>query len=86
VSIRDAGLTLFLSNPLRARLAIEISRGIIEKDGITDKVTPACPPNEEVGFPKFSCSIDQGLVGNRELKVLAQDVKDDADKPRSEMV
>jgi hypothetical protein len=29
--------------------------------------------------------IHQPLVGNRELKILAQDVKDDADEPVSEL-
>jgi hypothetical protein len=31
-------------------------------------------------FPRL---IDQALVGNRELKIPAQDVKDDADEPLS---
>ena len=32
-----------------------------------------------------ACLIDQALVGNRELKILAQDIKDDADEPLSEI-
>ena len=35
--------------------------------------------------PMLTRLIDQGLAGNRELKILAQDVKDDADEPLSEL-
>ena len=36
--------------------------------------------------PMLTRLIDQALVGNRELKILAQDVKDEADEPLSEIV
>ena len=35
--------------------------------------------------PMLTRLIDQVLVGNRELKILAQDVKDEADEPLSEI-
>jgi len=35
--------------------------------------------------PMHTRLIDQALVGNRELKILAQDVKDDADEPLGEI-
>src|SRR5262245_24491907 len=35
--------------------------------------------------PVLTRLIDQALVGNRELMILAQDVKDDADEPLSQL-
>jgi len=44
-------------------------------------------PGREEFFndPMLTRFIYQPLVGNRELKILAQDVKDDADEPVSEL-
>src|SRR5262249_12599368 len=36
--------------------------------------------------PMLTRSSDQALVGNRELKILAQDIKGDANEPLSEIV
>ena len=56
-------------------------------DGATSLENSSQPGREEFfNDPMLSRLIHRSLVGNRELKILAQDVKDEADEPVSKLV